>query len=203
MKKYYRFFGGFLKAQEKWLNQMAEKGYRLDRTGKLSYEFTKCKPGEYQYCIDFVAGQSDQKVKDYKAFLEELGYQVFYKNINLNLSVGKVRWRPYGKGTGQIAVNPGNYNKELLIVEKKNDGRCFELHTTNEDRVLYYKALRNARLTVAVLFLIFSIISFIQAQSFSKGVIGFGLLAILLLIPAFLYQTQMLYFSKKSSIEEE
>ena len=67
----------------------------------------------------------------------------------------------------------------------------------------YYKALRNARLTVAVLFLIFSIISFIQAQSLSKGVIGFGLLAILLLIPAFLYQTQMLYFSKKSSIEEE
>lgn len=35
---------------------------------------------EYQYCIDFVAGQSYQKVKDYKSFLEDLGYQVFYKN---------------------------------------------------------------------------------------------------------------------------
>lgn len=202
MRKYYRFFGGFLNAQEKWLNQMAEKGYRLVRTGKLSYEFIECEPGKYQYCIDFVAGQSYQKVKEYKKFLEDLGYQVFYKNINLNFSIGKVRWRPYGKGTGQIAVNPGNYNKELLIVEKRNDGRSFELHTTNEDKAFYYKSLRNMHLTVAVLFMISSSISFIQTLSFSKGVIVFGLLGILFLIPTILYQNKLSYFSKKSGIEE-
>ncbi|NLP33676.1 MAG: DUF2812 domain-containing protein [Clostridiales bacterium] len=202
MKKCYRFFGGFLNSQEKWLNQMANKGYRLVRTGKLSYEFTECKPGEYQYCIDFVAGQPYKNVKDYKGFLEELGYKVFYKNANLNYSIGKARWRPYGKGSGQIAVNPGNYNKELLIVEKKNDGRSFELHTTNEDKASYYKTLRNAFLIIAVLFLIFSIISYFQMQSFSKGVIIFGLLGIPFLIPAFLYQNQIIHFSKKSSIEE-
>ena len=30
-KKYYRFFGGLLTAQEDWLNKMSEKGYRLIR----------------------------------------------------------------------------------------------------------------------------------------------------------------------------
>lgn len=33
-KKYYRFFGGLLTAQEHWLNKMSEKGYRLIRTEK-------------------------------------------------------------------------------------------------------------------------------------------------------------------------
>lgn len=200
--KCYRFFGGFLNAQEKWLNKMAEKGYRLVRTGKLSYEFKECKPGEYQYCIDFVAGKSFHKVKDYKAFLEELGYKVFYKNVNLNFSIGKVRWRPYGKGTGQIAVNPGNYNKELLIVEKKNDGRPFKLHTTNEDKISYYKTLRNAYLTMVILFVILFIVSFFQAQSLSTEVIAFGLFAIPFLIPSILYQNQVFHCSKKSDIEE-
>jgi ABC-type branched-subunit amino acid transport system ATPase component len=33
-KKYYRFFGGLLTAQEHWLNKMSEKGYRLIRAEK-------------------------------------------------------------------------------------------------------------------------------------------------------------------------
>ena len=33
-KKCYRFFGGLLNAQAKWLNKMSEKGYRLVRTGR-------------------------------------------------------------------------------------------------------------------------------------------------------------------------
>ena len=43
-KKCYRFFGGLLNTQEKWLNKMSEKGYRLVRTGKLLYEFENAIP---------------------------------------------------------------------------------------------------------------------------------------------------------------
>ena len=35
-KKYYRFFGGLLTAQEHWLNKMSEKGYRLIRAEGLA-----------------------------------------------------------------------------------------------------------------------------------------------------------------------
>ena len=50
-KKCYRFFGGLLTVQKNWLNKMAEKGYRLIRTGKLLYEFEKCKPGQVQLSL--------------------------------------------------------------------------------------------------------------------------------------------------------
>ena len=53
-KKCYRFFGGLLNAQAKWLNKMSEKGYQLVRTGTLLYEFVKCKPGEVTYCVEFI-----------------------------------------------------------------------------------------------------------------------------------------------------
>mgnify|MGYP000130620122 CR=1 FL=1 len=45
-KKCYRFFGGLLNAQAKWLNKMSEKGYRLVRTGRVLYEFEECSPDE-------------------------------------------------------------------------------------------------------------------------------------------------------------
>ena len=88
-KKCYRFFGGLLTVQKNWLNKMAEKGYRLIRTGKLLYEFEKCKPGQVQYCVEFIGQKSKANAEDYHDFLEEMGYSVFYKNINLNYSVGK------------------------------------------------------------------------------------------------------------------
>ena len=34
-KKCYRFFGGLLQTQERWLNKMAQRGYRLTTVGKL------------------------------------------------------------------------------------------------------------------------------------------------------------------------
>ncbi|MEG0753846.1 MAG: DUF2812 domain-containing protein, partial [Angelakisella sp.] len=179
MKKCYRFFGGFLDAQESWLNQMAHQGYRLVRTGKVVYEFERCDPDEYQYSIEFVAHKSYKSEKEYKAFLEELGYKVFYKNANLNFSVGKIKWRPYGSGMGQISTNPGSYNKELFIVEKKNDGKPFELHTMNSDKANYYKPLRNAWLTVLLLLFALSAFGYINTGFLSYDISVFALLGLL------------------------
>ena len=113
------FLVGLLTVQKNWLNKMAEKGYRLIRTGKLLYEFEKCKPGQVQYCVEFIGQKSKANAEDYHDFLEEMGYSVFYKNINLNYSVGKVRWRPWAEIGGRIATNTTTFNRELLIVEKK------------------------------------------------------------------------------------
>ena len=92
-KKYYRFFGGLLTAQEHWLNKMSEKGYRLIRAEKMLYEFEECKPDQVKYCVEFIGQKSKVDASDYHEFLEGMGYKVFYKNINLNYSVGKVRLR--------------------------------------------------------------------------------------------------------------
>ncbi|WMJ80531.1 DUF2812 domain-containing protein [Clostridium sp. MB40-C1] len=202
MKKYYRFFGGLLDTQENWLNQMAQKGYRLVKAGKMTYYFEECQPGEYRYAVEFVAQQSYKSEKEYRHFLEELGYKVFYKNANLNFSVGKVRWRPYGRGMGQISTNPGSYNKEFFIVEKKNDGKLFELYITNLDKANYYKPLRNAWLTIAVMIFTFTVWKYIDKGFISNGAIGFGTLGILCSIPIIKYQKRISSFLADSNIEE-
>lgn len=141
-RKYYRFFGGLIKTQEKWLNKLAAEGYRLTNTGKLLYEFEKCDPNEYQYCIDFVADKSKYNAESYREFLEELGYRVFYKNINLRWSIGKAEVRPWAEKGGRIAMKSSTLDKELMIIEKHNDGKPFELRTTAEDRILYIKRMK-------------------------------------------------------------
>lgn len=158
-KKYYRFYGGLLSAQERWLNRMSEKGFRLVRSEKLLYEFEECDPGAYQYRIEFIGQKSKEKAADYASFLKDCGYCVFFKNINLNYSVGKVRWRPWAEKGGQIATNNTTFNRELLIVEKVNDGKPFELHTSYEDQAAYYRTLRNPWLCIFLLFMVFGIIN--------------------------------------------
>ena len=151
-KKYYRYYGGLLGLQQKWLNKMAEKGYRLVRTTKAMYEFEPCAPGQYQYCVEFVGEKSKQSADDYVRFLEDCGYRVFYKNINLNYAVGKVRFRPWTGRGGKTAADADASNGELLIVEKVRDGKPFERHTAYEDK---QKNCRNRRKVWGFLFVWF------------------------------------------------
>ena len=153
-KKYYRFLGGLLNTQMKWLNNMSKKGYRLIRTEKILYEFEPCRPNQVKYCIDFIGHKSKEEADNYYMFLEDMGYKVFYKNINLNYSIGKIRWRPWA--------------------EKGNDGKPFELHTSYEDKAYYYKNLRNPWLLILFLFAISAIM---------KTSVVFGSLTLITLIP--------------------
>lgn len=192
-KKCYRFFGGLLATQEKWLNKMSEKGYRLIRTGKLLYEFEECKPNQVKYCVEFIGEKSKRNSADYKAFLEDMGYTVFYKNINLNYSVGRVRWRPWAEKGGRIATNATTFNRELLIVEKENDGKPFELHTSYEDKASYYSNLRNPWLLLLLLFGLLGVIN----RSFVAVII-----ALVSLIPVIVYQVQIMRLKREANTKE-
>lgn len=192
-EKCYRFFGGLLATQEKWLNKMSEKGYRLIRTGKLLYEFEECKPNQVKYCVEFIGEKSKRNSADYKAFLEDMGYTVFYKNINLNYSVGRVRWRPWAEKGGRIATNATTFNRELLIVEKENDGKPFELHTSYEDKASYYSNLRNPWLLLLLLFGLLGVIN----RSFVAVII-----ALVSLIPVIVYQVQIMKLKREANTKE-
>ena len=193
MKTYYRYFGALLDLQEKFLNSRAKMGYRLIDANKLSYVFEACDVNEYQYAVDFVAHKSDASSQNYKEFLEDIGYRTFYKNMNLNYSIGKVKWRPYAKGGGQIGTNGGTYNKELIIVEKKNDGKPFALHTTNEDKVGYYKSLRNMWCSLFVL------LAILVAMG---ELFLFALALPFVLVPTALYQHRVLKCKNSATIEQ-
>ena len=152
-KKCYRFFGGLLTVQKNWLNKMAEKGYRLIRTGKLLYEFEKCKPGQ----------------------------------------VGKVRWRPWAEIGGRVATNTTTFNRELLIVEKENDGKPFDLHTSYEDRANYYSNLRNPWLLLMLMLAVFATVN--------RSVI-LGIVAVIFLIPVIIYQLQIMKNRHEAKMKE-
>ena len=193
-KKCYRFFGGLLNAQAKWLNKMSEKGYQLVRTGTLLYEFEKGKPDEVTYCVEFIGEKSKENATDYADFLEDMGYKVFFKNINLNYSVGKVRLRPWAERGGRIATNTTTFNREILIVEKSNDGKPFELHTSYADKEKYYRTLRNPWLFLLLLFALFAII---------KHSIVLGIFSLISAIPSILYQLQIIDVRQKAKTWEK
>lgn len=202
-KTCYRYFAGFITAQQNWLNRMAEKGWRLIKTGKMSYEFGPCTPGEVEYRVEFVGQMSWGKSKDYAAFLKGLGYEVFYKNINLNWSVGKVSWRPYGEKLGQVATTPGSYNHELLIVAKKRDGQPFELHTTYADRVYYWKVMRNACLSAGLLLGAMAGWLFYARRLQWPGALALGALAAGSLLFAAIHQCRAMRCQKEGKVQEQ
>lgn len=82
-KKYIRYFGGFIETEQRWLNTMSAKGYRLIRTGKLWFEFEECEPNQYEYYIDFTGHKSNSEIEHYTKLLRDFGYRVITKNIKL------------------------------------------------------------------------------------------------------------------------
>lgn len=192
-KRCFRYYGGLLASQEKWLNKMAMKGFRLKRVGKLLYEFDKCLPGQYEYRVEFVGQKSPTDSLRYRSFLEDIGYTVFYKNINLNYSLGKIRYRPWAEKGARISTNATTFNRELLIVEKKHDGKPFELHTSYEDQIAYYGSLRNLWLFVFFPLLLLVIFNMTYLN---------GALAILPLFPIAMYQARIYRVKKRLRIKE-
>ncbi len=207
-KTVFRYFFDFMEEQEKWLNRMAENGYRLQKCGRITYTFDKCRPNEYEYAIEFVGDQAYSKAKEYRHYLENMGFRTFTKNINLNFSYGKVRWRPYAKGMGQIAASPGGFNKELLILEKKRDGKPFELHTDIHDKLNNYKTIKRTYAWSVLMMVLLAAMTFIpNIVSVSTAMAWFlrGALLIfcgLFAIPTVKYSLLVKYLKEESKTYE-
>ena len=161
----FRYFFDFMDGQERWLNRMAECGFRLRKCGKITYVFDKCEPDEYEYKVEFVGHRAYLQAKDYGRYLESMGFQTFTKNINLNYSFGKIKWRPYAIGLGQIATSPGGINKELLIIEKKRDDKPFELHTDLADKLDIYKRVKRAYAWAVLMILLLEVMTLMPNAS--------------------------------------
>lgn len=187
---------------------MAEHGYRLEKCGKMTYIFEECKPNEYEYAVEFVGDKPYSKAKDYRKYLESMGVHIFTKNINLNFAYGKVRWRPYAIGMGQVATSPGAFNKELLILEKKKDGKPFELHTDVQDKLNTYKTVRHAYVWSVLLMLGLITITFIpivSSMSVAMTWVFRGVMAvfsILFIIPTVKYSSLVIKLKEESKIFE-
>ncbi len=192
-KRCIRYFGPFLGAQERWLNRMAEKGYRLTGTGVLGYAFVPCRPGQVRYCVEWVGEKSPESAGDYRAFLEGLGYRVLEKNVNCNLSLWKLRWRPWAERGGRMAAGGRTFGREIFLVEKDNDGRDFVLHTALADRRQYLRRVQAPWLWLAL---------FLAVLGIGYGPPLWLLSALLPLAPALALQAQIGRLRRRERTEE-
>lgn len=60
--------------EEKWLNDMAQRGWALDEVGCCKYSFTECKPGEYTVRLEMLENAPCSEAgQDYIDFVESTG----------------------------------------------------------------------------------------------------------------------------------
>jgi hypothetical protein len=63
--------------EEKWLNEMSEKGLQLTDVKAIRYKFDEGKTNEYTYRIELLDNlPSSKKSRDYLRFLEETGVEM-------------------------------------------------------------------------------------------------------------------------------
>ncbi len=183
MKKSVRkFFWLFFTSQEQWLNTMSDEGWRPVGTTVSGYEFEECEKGRYRYKVAYIANRSKEGAEAYKKALEECGYRVLFKNANLNYSTGKAEVRPWADEGGRVATENTTLHKELLIIEKENDGTEFELCATFEQRYDSYNRLR-----------LWGMIAFVVAMALAiagKSIL-WGMVAVLPLVWTVLYHLEI------------
>lgn len=74
-KKVFKIFGDWqFEKEEKWLNEMSDKGWKLVKVGFGTYTFEPCEPGEYTIRTQALEqSYKDKKSRDYISFIEETG----------------------------------------------------------------------------------------------------------------------------------
>ena len=187
------FFGGLIKKQEQWLNKKVSQGWRLVKSGIMTYTFERCEPGAYQYAVDYVGSKSNEDATNYHDFLEGMGYRVFYKNINATYSLFHVRFRMFKKNPWIPATTLTNYNKELLIVERKAEEGEFKLHTSGEDIKNYYMELLSPYCFLAIMAIGMGIV----LQNIWCALIG-----LVFIVPAAIYISEIVKVKKLEKTEE-
>lgn len=185
-----KFFWLFFTSQEQWLNKMADEGWRLAGTTISGYEFEECEKGKYRYKVAYIADRSKESAEEYVRALESCGYRVFFKNANLNYSSGKVEVRPWAEAGGRVATGKTTLHKELLIIEKENDGTGFEFCATYEQRYGSYNRLRLWGLIGLVTALLLAIIG--------KSIV-WGIVATLPLVWTVLFHFEIRKLKKEAS----
>lgn len=71
------FFEWDFDKEEAWLNEMADKGWKLVKVGLGVYTFEECEPGEYTVRTQFLdSSWREKKNREYISFVEETGAEL-------------------------------------------------------------------------------------------------------------------------------
>lgn len=139
-KVVFKYFFDAIDGQQKWLNEMADQGYRLRRVNNFSFHFEACEPQQYQYHVELVTEKSYPALIRRQELLMEQGLRSFSKNISLNFSAGKAKKGSWSNAASGNIGDPANY--ELLILETKKEDFGGTSITEDGDILRKYRDIR-------------------------------------------------------------
>lgn len=148
-KVVFKYFFDAIDGQENWLNKMADSGYRLTKVTNYAYHFEACEPGTYHYDVELVTEKTYPALMRRRDVLAEQGFHSFSKNMNINVSIGKVKAGSWNKGNGSDLSEPANH--ELLILESKKEERGSVKVTESADIIRKYRDIRGVYLFLLIL----------------------------------------------------
>lgn len=192
-----------------WLNKLAKQGYRLKSVYNCFYSFEKTDV-KVNYSVQFIGYDPNSKNKKYIDMLKDAGFKTFLAPLNqLNFVFGKIRLRPLATGSAKVATSFDNYNKEILIVESEGDS-SYELLSTNLDKALYYKKIRNAYIQglIMILFLVGIVIYAFYKLNYEMNLLMVCLLFIIIILLIFVlimfikFNNKYQKFAKESKFRE-
>ena len=210
MKKF-KLFLNPIESRDRWINRIADKGYRLNSISGLGtlYEFIET-DRKYEYKAQYIGDMSNSERLEYESFLRDANYKFWNVQINLGqASIGRVKIRPYARGTGKIATSPGMINKEILVIEKLVSDGEFKLFTDVQSSISDLKMRRRAYIYLLSIISFFTVLGIYfnnQKPIYSwkwisyEGVSSPILIAIIVLLAAIysLYFIIMLSFEIKN-----
>jgi len=131
--------------EEVWLNEMASKGLSLHTYSPFRYVFKKTEPGKYQYKIDLLDNlPSHPESENYIEFLDENGVELIGTHY---------RW---------------------ILVRKLNDGTDFNLNTTTEAKMSFYKRYLQMVVPIWLVNIMFVLTNLLSFHSHGQGVSMFA-----------------------------
>lgn len=161
--------------EEKWLNEMASKGWALKTIGFCKYTFEPCNPGEYNIRLEMLSEiPTSEKSTDYIEFIEDTGAEY----------VGSLmRW---------------------VYFRKKTDDGEFKLFSDNSSRISYLNRILTLLATLSVTEIVIGIANLgigigTDTHFFINKFAAVLCMAVGLLI---LYGTWTVYRQKKKIIQE-
>ena len=170
-----RIFLNPIEGREDFINAIAEKGYRLVKSGSLIHKFEKT-DGNFTYAVQYIGYMNNKERKEYLDFLNDLDLRTMDAPLNIGkFSLGNVRLRPYNPPKSMVATSPGMINKEILIIES-NGQEKLPIFTDKEGR---NEDLDRRKAPYRYLALVAAFLCGLRAFGFSDnrvGIVGFILL---------------------------
>lgn len=190
---------------------------KLSGAGRFIYEFKKCKPNQYQYAVDYIGNKSNIQRKEYESFLDDIDINYYEMPLNIwQFSIGRVKFRSYANRGGKIATSSGMINRELLILERENNGKPFNIYSNVKDKIMSLKERRKPHIYLLIFMVLMELYNdfigkpfidisyFSNRNSLDKNTLSIflGIIAIISMVRIVRLSLLIKTLNKKTSIQQ-